>query len=92
MSDLLAEYESWVVSSRYLTALAAALEAHDLQLHALVPRSASAAAAAVGQAEQEFGVLVVDIGAQQTDAIVYSQGQIADLFSIPLGVMVVIGS
>jgi len=76
---------NWVAEPRYVESMSGLLDDIGFEPGLLVPRVVALAEAAVTPEERSRGVVAVCVNEEFTEVVVYREGQIDDLFVIPLG-------
>lgn len=83
--SLRVEVQSYISPARYVSQLAQVLTGLGVTLDVLVPRALASAEAVLHEDERSQSVAVIDFGGVSTDIAVFLNGQLHDLFSLPVG-------
>lgn len=78
--------EAYSIPTSYVDTRARILARLGAEVDLLMPRAMAAAEAALPASVREQGALLIDLGGTTTDVAVYLDGQIRELFSMPIGV------
>src|SRR5690606_35382584 len=78
--------EVYSIPTSYVDTRARILARLGAEVDLLMPRAMAAADAALPASVREQGALLIDLGGTTTDVAVYLDGQIRELFSMPIGV------
>lgn len=79
------EVEVYTIPTSYVDTRARLLAGLGATVDLLMPRAMAAAEVALPPSERERGALVIDLGGTTTDIAVYLDGEVRELFSVPLG-------
>ncbi|MDI3339175.1 MAG: hypothetical protein QJR03_01450 [Sphaerobacter sp.] len=77
--------EVYRIPASYVDARARILARLGATVDLLLPRAMAAAEAALAPSERHRGAVLIDLGGATTDVAVYLDGQVRELFAIPLG-------